>query len=268
MEDLVLYAISAAGAVTLWWRHLRRPRRSLSGAPSRDEELEIAISVATHDALARAQPLTAEHLLFGLLQTESIARAIASAGGTCAVAEDAVLAALLAREGADRQTSDSQDSSDQASAALAMLAWIAHQRDRAATCADLWFALQRRSQRVRDLLLAAGIDPIAVLFVLAHGVVEPVEGVEPGAPSSSGSEDELELILVNDDFSTQVVVVEALRRAFALPVDEATRLMLKVHHEGQTSLGRHRADHARSVARSVTAFARERGYPLWIRLQP
>ncbi|HKE20361.1 MAG TPA: ATP-dependent Clp protease adaptor ClpS [Kofleriaceae bacterium] len=257
MDDLIYFALSAAGAATFWWRYRRRAGAGPKSLPAaQDEELEIALHVAAHEARARGQPLLPQHLLLSLAQSEPVAGAIRRAGGDAGAVEDRVFAALDAVT--DRTPAGALRTSDPAAAALAMAAAIARHHGRAVACADLWFALTRPPLGVAELLDAAGVDPTAVLFVLAHGDAD-------GEPAADG---EVELILVNDDFSPQQLVVEVLRDALGLREDEATRLMLKTHHEGHASLGRHSGAHARRARQSASTLARRQGYPLWIRAVP
>jgi ATP-dependent Clp protease adaptor protein ClpS len=256
VDDLLYFALSAAGAATFWWRYRRRAGAQRSLPAAQDEELEIALHVAAHEARERGQPLLVEHLLLSLAQSESVSGAIGRAGGDASALEDRVSAALDSVS--DRTPARAPRTSDRAAAALAMAAAIARHHGRSVACADLWFALTRPALGVAELVQAAGVDPTAVLFVLAHGEAD-------GEPPSDG---EVELILVNDDFSPQQLVVDVLRDAFGLREDEATRLMLKTHHEGRASLGRHPGPHARRARQTATALARRHGYPLRIRAVP
>jgi ATP-dependent Clp protease adapter protein ClpS len=270
VDDLLYYAVSAAGAAAFWWRYRRRrsgPRASFAPRELSDEAMEIVMHVAGHEARARSQAILVEHLLLALVQSESVAAAIRSAGGDAEAVEDRVSAAL---DDAPRATGPLRVS-DAAAAALSMTAGMAAHHGRQATCADLWFALLR-PPRGGELVAAAGVDPTAVLFVLAHGQAEPElaasETREVPASPGQGEIDDVEMVLVNDDFSPQELVVHVLRDQLGLRQEEATRLMLKTHHEGRASLGRYPAAHARKSAAAMIATARSRGYPLWIRLLP
>jgi ATP-dependent Clp protease adapter protein ClpS len=272
VDDLLYYAVSAAGAAVFWWRYRRRRAGShprLRPHELRDEEMEIVMHVAGHEAKARGQSILVEHLLLALVQSESVGGAIRSAGGDAEAVEDRVSAALDAAPRAHGPLLVS----DAAATALSMTAGMAAHHGRPATCADLWFALLR-PPRGGELVAAAGVDPTAVLFVLAHGVAErelAAPTTEPRELSTSRGRDEIddvELVLVNDDFSPQELVVHVLRDELGLREDEATRLMLKTHNEGRASLGRYPTARARKAAAAMIAVARSRGYPLWIQLLP
>jgi ATP-dependent Clp protease adaptor protein ClpS len=273
VDDLLYYAVSAAGAAVFWWRYRRRRAGSHPRLPPhelRDEEMQIVTHVAGHEARARGQPILVEHLLLALVQSESVAGAIRTAGGDTEAVEDRVSAAL---DAAPRSSAPVLALSEAAAIALSMTAGMAAHHGRQATCADLWFALMRPPHG-GELVAAAGVDPTAVLFVLAHGVAErelaapATEPRELPASPGQGAIDDVELVLVNDDFSPQELVVRVLRDELGLRDDEATRLMLKTHHEGRASLGRYPSAHARKVVAAIIALARRRGYPLWIRLLP
>ena len=259
MEELLYAAITAAGAAAFWWRYRRRrgaPRPR--GLLPHDEEVEIALHVAAHAARSRGQELSADHVLFALVQSEAVAGAIRGTGGDPARLEDALLAAL--DPGDEATPSIARGRAEPAAAAVALALAIAQRNRRPASCADLWFALLRTTRGAGDQLERAGVDATAVMFALAHGIAES----DLPAPQP----DDVELVLVNDDFSPQELVVEVLRDGLGLPEPEATRLMLKTHHEGQASLGRRPRVHAQQTTRAAIARARQRGYPLWIRLVP
>jgi len=255
MEELLYLAVSAAGVVTLWWRHRRRGagRKRL---PAHDEEIQVILHVAAHEARARRQPMRPEHLLLALVESESVSAAIQSAGGEPSAVEDRVFAAL---EGAGDEALLYTIRLDPAAAAVELASALARHHGRSASTADLWFALMRPGLGLAELVSAAGVDPTAVLFVLAHGAAE--------RPASDAIDDaDIELVLVNDDFSPQQLVVEVLCEGLGLPEDEAHRLMLAAHSEGRASLGRHPGERAQKAAEATRSRARRHGYPLWIQL--
>lgn len=70
------------------------------------------------------------------------------------------------------------------------------------------------------------------------------------------------VILLNDDFTTKEFVVEILKLIFHLNPDEATRVMLNVHHKGRGAVGVFTWDVANTKAGQVHAIARQCDYPL------
>ena len=76
------------------------------------------------------------------------------------------------------------------------------------------------------------------------------------------------VIMLNDDFTTMDFVVKMLRTVFFKPLDSATTLMLKVHHEGQAVIGTYTYDIAVSKANKAMQMARDEGYPFKLTVEP
>ena len=70
------------------------------------------------------------------------------------------------------------------------------------------------------------------------------------------------VLLLNDDYSTMVFVVEVLQIFFGMDRERAMRVMLKVHNEGSAVCGVYPKDTAETKVAQVTAFAIENGHPL------
>jgi len=70
------------------------------------------------------------------------------------------------------------------------------------------------------------------------------------------------VILLNDDYSTMVFVVEVLQTFFAMSRERAMQIMLKIHSEGSAVCGVYPKDIAETKVAQVTAFAMENGHPL------
>src|SRR5436190_1238699 len=94
VADAGYIAIVVASLGAYWWRHLRPARPQLTMGSFFAPDAEVALHVATHEATTRHQAMSSLHLLYGLLQDETVVAAIASAGGNADAIEDRVLAAL------------------------------------------------------------------------------------------------------------------------------------------------------------------------------
>ena len=72
----------------------------------------------------------------------------------------------------------------------------------------------------------------------------------------------LKVLMANDDLTPMEFVVLLLERFFGKSTDEATRIMLRVHHEGQAACGVYEEARARELLTEAIAFARQHGHPL------
>ena len=70
------------------------------------------------------------------------------------------------------------------------------------------------------------------------------------------------VILLNDDFTTREFVVDILQVIFHKNLEEATRIMLNVHHHGRGTVGVYTWDIAQTKAGQVHAVAKQYDYPL------
>jgi ATP-dependent Clp protease adaptor protein ClpS len=70
------------------------------------------------------------------------------------------------------------------------------------------------------------------------------------------------VILLNDNYTTREFVVEVLELIFHKNHEEATRIMLSVHHKGRGVVGVYTWDIARTKADQVHVIARQHEYPL------
>ncbi|HKJ83927.1 MAG TPA: ATP-dependent Clp protease adapter ClpS [Mariprofundaceae bacterium] len=71
-----------------------------------------------------------------------------------------------------------------------------------------------------------------------------------------------QVLLLNDDFTPMDFVVEILRGFFQKPEEEATRIMLSVHHEGRGLCGLYPYEIAESKVAQVEHASQNEGYPL------
>lgn len=82
--------------------------------------------------------------------------------------------------------------------------------------------------------------------------------------NKNGSPNHYAVIFHNDDFTPMDFVIAILVNIFFKDINEATRLMLKVHHEGHATVGTYSYDIAYSKAQAASNISREQGYPLRI----
>lgn len=70
------------------------------------------------------------------------------------------------------------------------------------------------------------------------------------------------VIFLNDDYTTMEFVVEVLVAVFHKNLQQATAIMLEVHHNGSGICGIYTYEVAEAKIRAVHALARERDFPL------
>lgn len=70
------------------------------------------------------------------------------------------------------------------------------------------------------------------------------------------------VLLHNDDYTTKAFVVEILTAVFNKSVEEATRLMWRVHRHGVGVCGVYPYELAETKVNLVSRVARENGFPL------
>lgn len=68
--------------------------------------------------------------------------------------------------------------------------------------------------------------------------------------------------LLNDDFTPMDFVVSVLQKFFAMDREQATRVMLQVHHEGKGVCGVFPRDIAATKVEQVCSFSRLNQHPL------
>jgi len=68
--------------------------------------------------------------------------------------------------------------------------------------------------------------------------------------------------MLNDDYTPMEFVVEVLERFFNLGREQATRIMLAVHTQGQAVCGVYTRDIAETKAMQVNRYARQNQHPL------
>ena len=71
-----------------------------------------------------------------------------------------------------------------------------------------------------------------------------------------------QVILLNDDFTPMEFVVGVLQKFFGKGREQATQIMLKVHHEGRGVCGVYPRDIAASKVEQVCSYSRQHQHPL------
>jgi ATP-dependent Clp protease adaptor protein ClpS len=71
-----------------------------------------------------------------------------------------------------------------------------------------------------------------------------------------------QVVLLNDDFTPMEFVVAILQKFFGKGREQATQIMLKVHHEGRGICGVYPRDVAASKVDQVCSFSRQHQHPL------
>ena len=74
--------------------------------------------------------------------------------------------------------------------------------------------------------------------------------------------EEYRVILLNDNYTTMDFVVEVLMEIFNKKEEDATRIMLDVHHKGKGTVGTYPWDIAQTKANQVHSLARKHEFPL------
>jgi len=249
VADVGYIAIVVAGFGAYWWRHMRPVRSRGTLRELFTPDAEVALHVATHEAQSRSQELSSIHVLYGLLQDETVSAAIVTAGGVPEALEDRVLAALA---------TPVDNASDDAQWVVSHAAAVAQRAGRQASCTDLW-AFLGDSQAAR-LVNDAKLDRGATLFALFHGGREP--------DITLADERDVFIVLRNDHYTTQQFVCSMLRDVFALGDAQASSIMLATHTAGRAVIGRFTAAEARAKIREARALASAQAFPLWIGVEP
>ena len=75
------------------------------------------------------------------------------------------------------------------------------------------------------------------------------------------------VIMLNDDYTPMEFVVYVLQKFFSRSSDEATQIMLNVHHRGAGVCGVYSFEIAESKAQKTIDYARKNDHPLQLQLE-
>jgi ATP-dependent Clp protease adapter protein ClpS len=253
VEALVLL-LGAFGATSALWTLQARARLREDAARAKqiatwlDEEMQVALALAKHAASSRNQPFAPIHVLYAIVQAESVAEGIRTLGGDGAAIEAAIDTALdRVPPVGDAVAGDPREGNKLLGAALGLAR--AHQREM--TLADTLNQLAHTP-------LAALLSPLsaaALLFQLVHGT-------QP--PTSLLGETHVHVILRNDDFTTQELVVTILEGVFELPAERARAVMKDAHEHGRAIVGRFTSAAAKDKIEAARRRALAEAAPLWL----
>ena len=256
---LLLGAFGATGA--LWTLQARArlredAQRAKQIATWLDEEMQVALALAKHAASSRHQPFAPIHILYAVVQAEPVAEAIRAIGGEPDAIEAAIDGVLdqVAPVG-DLAAADPRDGNKLLGTALG----LARAHEREMTLADTLNQLVHTPLAAlleapsRDA--AAPLSAAALLFQLVHGEQPRV---------TLAGETHVHVILRNDDYTTQELVVSILRDVFELPADRAHAVMRDAHDRGRAIVGRFAVDLARTKIETARRRVRGQAAPLWL----
>ena len=88
------------------------------------------------------------------------------------------------------------------------------------------------------------------------------------APARAAPPPMYQVLLLNDDYTPMEFVVKVLQKFFNKNQEEATRIMLQVHHEGRGVCGVYPRDLAATRIAQVGQYARARQHPLQCVMEP
>ncbi len=219
---------------------------------SLEDEVQIALHVANHEAQSRNQSLHPLHLAFGMIQDEQVQELISKVGGDPTKLEEAINAAL------DKQT---EDGTRDALESLGYVSAVARHLERKATCGELWARIARNAA-VKGAFDAGGMPVHRLLFALVHGTEPPA--LQLPAPVAAS----VHVVLRNDDVTTVEFVLALLREVFELDPTTANAVTMETHQQGRAIVGRFAPDVAVSRVESARTRARDAGFPLWVGVEP
>jgi ATP-dependent Clp protease adaptor protein ClpS len=255
MEAVLLALAAAAGAGGLWWYQARGNRlggRSYAELPAAfDDDAEVALHVAQHEAVTRGHALSSVHIVYGLVQNERVIEALRETGADPDAFETAILSTL------DTPRPISTGVTERVRLIYAYAFHSAGHAERKPSIVDLW-AYLKDSDAVA-VLETAKVSHLDILFRLVHGAVPTLDTIDLG---------DVHIVLRNDDYTTGDFVVELLVGTLGLAQDAAIARTQQTHSEGRGVVGRYRAPDAKSKVQAARELARTRGFPLWIGIEP
>lgn len=96
---------------------------------------------------------------------------------------------------------------------------------------------------------------------------EPGTGVVVRSRAKTKKPSMYKVLMLNDDYTPMEFVVHVLERFFSKSYEEATRIMLHVHHRGVGICGVYTYEIAETKVNLVMDFAQQNGHPLQCTLE-
>ena len=112
-----------------------------------------------------------------------------------------------------------------------------------------------------------GDTPLAMADKDKRGDEGTVTGVVVKAKPKTKKPAMYKVLMLNDDYTPMEFVVHVLERFFAKSREEATRIMLHVHHRGVGICGVYTYEVAETKVAQVIAFAQRHQHPLQCTLE-
>jgi ATP-dependent Clp protease adaptor protein ClpS len=251
--EILSLLVAGAGASYGFWAIQRRRDRGLGLRQLEsafDGDANVVFGVAMHAVTTRGHTAMCPlHLIYGLLQDETFTGAIKKLGGDPDAVETRVLAALDHLTVA--QAGENPAGGDVVGHLLSYTYAVAKHHDRKVTIVDLWARLA-----VLGEAKLLEVPAHELLFLLVHGM--------PAPPPDLEGRTECHVILRNDDFTTQELVMQILRDVFELSESDAYTRMMQTHTAGKTIVGRYKIAVARDKIVTARIRARAQTMPLWI----
>jgi ATP-dependent Clp protease adapter protein ClpS len=224
-----------------------------------DRQLRGTVTRAVARARAAGRPPSVYDLFAALIEVPEVHLMIHRTGGNAdvlaselesaaaSVAEPGLLERLAWRLGSDAPFHRVVD--------LASRRRVAAAKDDV-RAADVFAAgFDAGDQRLVTALEAAGLSRLTILRWLCDPEASPV-----AIPDGHS----LDVLILNDDFTSMDTVVRMLTGTFGLEQQGAMATMLAVHHQGRGLVGRFEREEAIRRARAGTAMAEAEGSPLRI----
>jgi ATP-dependent Clp protease adaptor protein ClpS len=103
---------------------------------------------------------------------------------------------------------------------------------------------------------------------MSSGVDTQQDQVTEKAAAKTAPPPMYQVVLLNDDYTPMEFVVKVLQKFFGKSHEEATRIMLQVHHEGRGVCGVYPRDIAATRIAQVGQYARAKQHPLQCVMEP